>query len=275
MDMDKTIFHYSQASLQDFADCPRRFYYRYLERLAWPAVESEPVIEAERLMQAGEQFHRLVLQYLSGVPVRDLENAIMIQEDIQVWWQNFLNADIDLDGAELFPEKVLSVRVGEVKLVGKFDLVALTEDTQAVIYDWKTSQHPPSRSNLAARWQTIVYPYLLAKGGEILNRGKPVNPDRITMVYWYSNFPDQPSMFRYSAEDFASDEAAITDLITDIESRSGLKEFQLTVDEKRCKYCIYRSLCDRGVAAGDDLEVEFDSETEIELDFEQVQEIEF
>ena len=38
-------FHFSQGSLQDYVDCPRRFQLRYMMKLAWPAVEAEPAVE--------------------------------------------------------------------------------------------------------------------------------------------------------------------------------------------------------------------------------------
>jgi hypothetical protein len=56
-------------------------------------------------------------------------------------------------------------------------------------------------------------------------------------------------------------------------------DFYLTPDESRCKYCTYRSLCDRGIGAGsldqDDLYQESDGVDEFELDFDQIAEIEF
>ena len=50
-------------------------------------------------------------------------------------------------------------------------------------------------------------------------------------------------------------------------------EFSLTADEKRCAYCTYRSLCNRGVSAGSlsDLWDESDDEVGLSLDFEQSQ----
>ena len=51
-------FQFSQSSLQDFETCPRRFELRYLQRLSWPAIESEPIQVAERLAQLGADFHR-------------------------------------------------------------------------------------------------------------------------------------------------------------------------------------------------------------------------
>ena len=51
-------FRFSQASLTDYLDCPRRFQLRYLLEQAWPAVESEPLLERERLAELGRRFHR-------------------------------------------------------------------------------------------------------------------------------------------------------------------------------------------------------------------------
>ena len=65
-------FHFSQASLQDYVECRRRFQLRYLVKLAWPAVEAEPVLENERQIQIGGQFHRLIQQYLVGIDVEHL-----------------------------------------------------------------------------------------------------------------------------------------------------------------------------------------------------------
>ncbi|MCP4541151.1 MAG: PD-(D/E)XK nuclease family protein, partial [Chloroflexi bacterium] len=60
-------FQFSQASLQDYVDCPRRFQLRYVLRVAWPAPEAEPVLENERYLQQGAAFHRLVHQHALGL----------------------------------------------------------------------------------------------------------------------------------------------------------------------------------------------------------------
>ena len=72
-------FQFSQGSLQDYVDCRRRFQLRYLERRAWPALQTEPAIEAERHMRLGALFHRLVQAYLLGVPAESL--AALIQDE--------------------------------------------------------------------------------------------------------------------------------------------------------------------------------------------------
>jgi len=80
-------FAFSQQNLQDYLDCPRRFYLRYVEQLDWPAVESEPVLEQEHLAALGNQFHLLVQQTLSGVPAEVIRDSIH-EEDLSRWWRN-------------------------------------------------------------------------------------------------------------------------------------------------------------------------------------------
>ena len=63
---------FSQASLQDYVDCRRRFQLRYLLELAWPAIQAEPAEEQEIHSRQGELFHRLVLQHQMGIPAERL-----------------------------------------------------------------------------------------------------------------------------------------------------------------------------------------------------------
>jgi hypothetical protein len=56
-----------QSSLQGYVDCPRRFDLRYVQRLSYPAMESEPALENEKHQQEGEYFHRLAQQHLGKV----------------------------------------------------------------------------------------------------------------------------------------------------------------------------------------------------------------
>jgi len=55
------------------------------------------------------------------------------------------------------------------------------------------------------------------------------------------------------------------------------KEFPLTEDEKMCRFCVYRSYCNRGAQAGqmDEAEAEMESEAAFDINFEQISEIEF
>ena len=270
-------FQFSQGSLQDFVDCRRRFQLRYLKRLAWPALRAEPALEAERFLQQGALFHRLVQAYLLGVPAESLSGLIQ-NENLERWWGNYTQHGVDLTGLKLYPEISLSAPFGDFRLVAKYDLITTRPDGQMVIYDWKTSRVRTKQCVLAGRLQTRVYPYLLVRAGAHLNQGTPLQSGKIEMVYWFADYPTQPERFVYTESSFQEDEGYLLGLVEAIQ-RLEEDQFPLTDDERRCAFCVYRSLCDRGVKAGgiETLENELEEEEaiELDLDFEQIAEIEF
>ena len=128
--------------------------------------------------------------------------------------------------------------------------------------------------------QTVVYRYVLAQAGAHLlggYAGESIPPERIRMDYVYVAQGGQRLSFDYSAAQMREDEALLSQMIAAIHSAD---EFALTDDDRRCRFCSYRSLCDRGEAgrlADYDLD-EFEDEDEDQafaLDFDQIAEIEF
>jgi len=292
-------FQFSQRTLQDYVDCPRRFQLRYLLRLAWPALEAEPALENERYLQQGAAFHRLVHQHVLGIPPERLSSTVT-DEDLSRWWHSYLESGLAGLPATRYPEVVLSGALGHDRetgpstgrLVARYDLVAVGPSAmlragpsamlragpsamlragagrRAVIVDWKTSRKRTQRKWLAGRLQTRVYSYLLVRAGSHLNAGQPFEPGQVEMVYWFANFPADPERFSYDAAQFRADEVYLTSLIEEIKglalsSPKGLRDddFPLTTQKRRCRYCPYRSLCRRGVRAGafDEVEDEPDS----------------
>ncbi|MBN1179492.1 MAG: PD-(D/E)XK nuclease family protein [Anaerolineae bacterium] len=269
-------FQFSQGSLQDYVDCPRRFQLRYVEQVAWPAVQAEPVSDSERYQQQGEAFHRLVHQHLVGLPAERLTSTVADVE-LRAWWHSYLQqGPSDLPPAR-YPEIGLSAPLAGARLVAKFDVVAIAPGERAVIVDWKTSHHRLRRRWLSERLQTRVYPYLLVRAGAHLNGGRPIHPEQVAMVYWFANFPSEPERFGYDAQQYEAGEGYLEGLIAHIRGQEG--EFAMTDDERRCKYCVYRSLCGRGVQAGTMREMEEEPEAgdvpNFDFDFEQVAEIEW
>lgn len=265
----------SQSSLQDYVDCARRFQLRYLERLSYPAIESEPALENEKHLQEGEHFHRLVQQYLIGIPseqIAKLANTVNLQR----WWENFLNSP-DLTGLQnlsgLYAEATLSAPLGRYRLLAKYDLLAIG-DGKAVIYDWKTYRRRPRNERLSARMQTRVYRALLVHAGAHLNNGQPFSPEQVEMVYWFAEFPNEPARFPYTSAQYKRDWDTLVRLAEEIQSASS---YPLTDDHTKCLYCPYRSYCDRGVRAGDVDQAEAESEAEelFDVNFEQIGEIAF
>lgn len=264
----------SQGSLQDYVDCRRRFQLRYLLKVAWPALEAEPVLENEAAMQQGALFHRLVQQHLLGIPAEQL-TPLAKGHDLSRWWQNYLDLKLAA-AAVLYPEATLSMPFGICRLIAKYDLVLIASDGRAVIYDWKTARKRSKRAWLLERLQTRIYPYLLVQAGAHLNQGKPFTPEQIEMIYWFAEAPNEPEVIRYSSEQFSKDEEYLKSLVAEIDRLSS-DAFTLTPRVERCRFCTYRSLCDRGVEAGNlsELESELEPVVETEFDFEQIAEIAF
>ena len=273
-DILRQPFSFSQSCLQEYADCPRRFRLRYVDQLTWPAVESEPVAENEHRQQEGQIFHRLVQQHLLGLPTENLAR-LANTPNLARWWENYIVSDLGLNGYTIFTESALSAPLGAHRLLAKYDLIAIdTKKEKATIVDWKTYAKRPRDEWMSVRWQTRVYRSLLAVAGDHLNDGQPIVPEQIEMIYWYADFPSQPARFKYTSAQFKRDWSAIEKVVKEI---SSTKEFPMTEDEKMCRFCVYRSYCDRGKQAGamDEAEAEMESEAAFDVNFEQIGEIEF
>ncbi|MBC7871711.1 MAG: PD-(D/E)XK nuclease family protein [Chitinophagaceae bacterium] len=268
-------FQFTQSNLQDYVECARRFELRYLQKLKWPAVETEPIADREYHMRQGAAFHHLIHQYLVGVPAEAISQTAK-ENPLHDWWESFLRSDILSSlPPQRYPETSLSTPIGTYRLLAKYDLIAIEAGQKAVIIDWKTSLKRPKREDLARRMQTLVYPYVLAQAGTQLNNGQPLQPEQIEMIYWFAEEPNRPERFSYDAFQLTQDEQLLDRLIEEISTRTI---FELTPDERKCRFCVYRSLCRRGVEAGDfqeqqDLEAE--NGFDLDFNFDQIAEVEF
>jgi CRISPR/Cas system-associated exonuclease Cas4 (RecB family) len=176
----------------------------------------------------------------------------------------------------------LSTPLAGFRLLAKYDLLAIAPGRRAVIMDWKTGK-PQPRGVLGKRLQTSVYRYVLVRAGAGLNAGQPLTPEAVEMTYWQAQASQTQASqtsssarmtvtFDYSDDQYREDEARISELIRRI-ADTPLGRFQETLDDERCKYCRYRSLCDRGESAGDVSEIDIDDidagpDTGIDLDFD-------
>jgi hypothetical protein len=267
---------YSAASLQDFIDCRRRFQLRYVLKVAWPAIQSEPIMESERFMQLGSRFHRLIQQHLLSIPPQRLESLIH-EPELGRWWENYLGLAMQIaQSSQRYPEVSLSASLAGARFTAQCDLLQVCVDEKLVVYDWKTSRHRPTRTYLKNRLQTRLYPTLVVLSGSYLIGGKLIQPEQVEMVYWFADFPDRPQRFPYDQQQFEHDQNYLAELVSEI-LHLGKEDFPLSSRLESCRYCVYRSLCDRGSQAGalDEMESGDDEIHPITIDFDQVPEIGF
>jgi hypothetical protein len=293
-------FAFSQSSLQAYEDCARRFWLAYVQQLPWPAVEAAPVQEYERLTRLGATFHLLVQRAEIGLDPDQL--ATELEEPLAGWFDAYLRsrpADLPREFVEI--EHVLSIpfaptvalpntggneAMPSYRLAAKYDLVAAEQDGRVVIIDWKTTRRRTEPGILRRRLQTLVYPYVLVEASKGLPWG-PVQPEQVEMRYWFTAAPGQPVVFRYDSAQHAATGDRLQQLLHEILAGRTAADFPMVPDteinrKRFCSYCIYRSRCNRGVAAGDlealsDTENFFavDVESALEFTLEEVDELAF
>lgn len=271
---DQQSFVFSQHSLQDYADCPRRFWLRYLEQLAWPAPPAEPLEEYERHRLLGEQFHRLAHQALLGIDFQLLAKIAESDSLLLTWWENFERLFPSLVTGSRKMEFSLSVPIKQYRLFARFDMIQKWKDpVRWVIWDWKTGDKSPRLNSLLQRWQTRVYRYVLVEAGSSIFGEESPKPEDVEMVYWFAGAPEKSVRMPYSREQFEKDREDIFQLLEWIEQD---EEFLPTLEEKRCRFCVYRSFCSRGFAGNiQDWEEEEEVPEFPVLNFDQVSEIHF
>lgn len=256
-------FAFSQSSLQAHEDCPRRFWLAFVRQLPWPAVEASPVQEHEQLMRLGAAFHRLIERCEIGLDANVLGAGL--EPPLSDWFDAYLQhrpADLPSEFVEV--ERTLSLPLSTpqapgVLLAAKYDLIAAERDGRVVIVDWKSTRRRTDPGVLRQRIQTIVYPFVLVEASARLPFG-PLRPEQVEMRYWFTAAPGQPVTFRYDAAQHEANRRRIQQIIQQIVQpiHNGASEADFPkvpdseINRKRfCNYCIYRSRCGRGQAAGE------------------------
>lgn len=268
----------NQSSLQDFLDCPRRFELSALQELHWPAAHSAPLAKFEGLTELGSNFHHLCHQFFLGIDA-DLISSSLASQEIQQLWKSFLPFGKSLLPYPRYFEQILRIPFKNHFLVGKFDLIVQRAADDFLIIDWKTASNKPSRTVLANRVQTFLYPLIFQKAGGDLFGSREISPAEITMQYWYPLSSDPEEVFPYSETVHQEVLGKLSDHFAEIEKLiESDQTFPLTDDHERCTFCIYRSYCERGhqlrpVPPGADLEGE--DLSNVHFDLEIIKEIEF
>ncbi len=263
-------FTFSQSALQDFVDCPRRFELRYLLDVRWPAQKTAPALQYEAGQDKGQEFHHLVHQHALGVPA-ELLSATLTDDELKAWWARYLSWQAANLPEDRFPELTLTAPLAGALLTAKYDVVVGLNDGSFLIVDWKTGR-PQNRLRLADKMQTLVYPFVLARCGDWLNDGRPIAPERIRLIYWFAETGETVE-FKLTADKLQQDEARLTGLLQTIANAS---EFSKTENERHCRFCPYRSLCERNELAVDAEEPDADdAPAGLLLDLDNIEEISF
>ncbi len=245
---------HTQSTLQLYCDCPRRYWLSVVRRLPWPAARTASSQEDERRARLGTHFHRMVQRALRDLPVA----AGAVRGEAGRWFAEWRAAwDEAQSGLPLLREIECTLSTplplgdgrGSVRLLARYDLLAVEPGRRAVIIDWKSSGSLPPLDRLYARVQSRLYPFILVEAGPALPWG-PLLPEQVEMRYWFAAAPREPVILRYNDEQHAAQRQWLRTLLDDILSRQSEEEFppapgDTTTRHALCAHCIYRSRCGR------------------------------
>ena len=233
-------FQFTQSKLQDFRDCPRRFYLKYMENQRWPAPISVPQDQHEQAMKNGQRLHQLIERHHYGLSLDVLKRDI--DEPLTRWIDHYEAYLPSLAPyKQSFSETMLTAQLEQYHLAAKFDWIGF-DGKQVLAIDWKTGTLPPA-NRLQARMQTIVYLYVLYQSASSLF-GKEIK--HFTLRYFSVETTNAQS-FDVNARNVTQYEADILAILTQIQTST----FDKTEQERNCRYCVYRGLCGRGTASQD------------------------
>ncbi|MCD6302239.1 MAG: PD-(D/E)XK nuclease family protein [Anaerolineae bacterium] len=239
---------FSQHSLNTYSRCKRRFWLRYVARMPWPVPQDDDPLAYEAHLERGRILHQWIQRDLLGLPVAAQASS---DDKLGLWWQRYQAFDWGLVPSDVRePELPVTVVLGGHRLYARYDLVALDRGGQVMVVDWKTLETPPSRNVLERRVQTRVYLYTLARVASSLLGGEDVSPERISMLYWFTNRPNEPTVISYGQQAYQTDALRLEAMMTEI-SQQPREAFRRTDQPRQCATCNYRTLCQRGDIALD------------------------
>lgn len=238
------MFHLSQAHLTLLETCPRKFQYIFLDQLGFPIAP-----EQQEQFNWGDRFHRLMQQRELGLPI---QNLVPVDQPVQQSMEAFVQA-----ASELFQPDANTLRQSEhrrtLQLQGYlltviYDLLILGEP-QAQILDWKTYPRPQHSRGLAQRWQTRLYPFVLAETSRYV-------PEQISMTYWFIQAGTDPQpkpescKFIYSSALHQQISQTLTALLSQLTEwlrryEAGTPFPQAEVSAGHCDTCSFAIRCQR------------------------------
>ena len=141
------------------------------------------------------------------------------------------------------------------RLTALYDLLTIAPGERAVIVDWKTGRTRRIPATIQRRLQSRVYPYVLVEAGRRRAWG-PFAPHQVELRYWFTAAPSQPIRITYDTAQHEANRALLHGLLGHILAGQDQDDFPKVPDtevnrQRFCRFCVYRSRCDRGDLPGD------------------------
>lgn len=206
---------YSPNMLKTYEQCPRRYFYRYLEGISVP-MSLQP-------FEKGKKIHALANYFLKGINISRIETALTPVER-EIWNTLLDNPFFKKDCLQ--SEYQLSCKIGDFWVGGRLDAV-VHDYEQYYILDYKTGAVPKKPEY---DYQTMIY---------LLCLDKLLNGNYESLSFVYINLKDKNNYVINFDERLKSDyEERIIKICTDISTDTIYK-----CNTSACTACSGINIC--------------------------------
>lgn len=205
---------FSPNMLKTFETCPRKYYFKYIEKISVPQKSS--------FFEKGKKVHALANYYLRGDDISKMEKALN-SEELKLW--EILKQNEFFNKIYVNSEYNLSCKVDNYWIGGRLDAL-MKDDKNYYILDYKTGSIPknPEYDN-----QTITYLLCASK----------MYGDNIKFVY-IDLKNNQNSIIDFNSAKAQEYEKRITDICNKITNAQFPEEIE---HSKICDFCEYKKIC--------------------------------
>lgn len=205
---------FSPNMLKTFETCPKKYYFKYIEKISVP--------QKSNLFEKGKKVHALANYYLRGDDISKMEKALN-SEELKLW--ESLKQNEFFNKTYVNSEYNLSCKVGNYWIGGRLDAL-MKDDKDYYILDYKTGSIP---KNPEYDYQTITY---------LLCASKMYGND-IKFIY-IDLKNNQNSIIDFNSAKAKEYEKRITDICDKITNTQFPEEIE---HSKICDFCEYKKIC--------------------------------
>lgn len=207
--------NFSPNMLKVYKSCPKKFYYKYIEKINIP--------QSSTSFEKGKKIHALADYYLQGVNITAIESALNETEK-QIWNKLLNNKYYQKECCKA--EFSLSCKIGDYWISGRIDAI-VKEENRYYILDYKTGAIP---KDVKYDFQTMVY--LLCADKYLKHRY-----ESLSFVYLDLK-NDKEHIIDFNSELKKEYESAIIQTCSRITKTSSYP-----CNSEDCKNCEYLKLC--------------------------------
>lgn len=208
--------NFSPNMLKTYQTCPKKFYYRYIEKISIP--------KALTPFEKGKKIHALANYFLKGINISRIETALNTQEKI-IWEKLLNNKYFKMDCIKTeFP---IQIKLSEFWIGGRIDAI-VQNGTDYFILDYKTGSVP---QNPMFDFQTMVYLLCVDKYLKSYN----------SLKFVYIDLKKEKDLIIDFSKDTKTQYAEI--IYNNCQKISNDIIYECCQNPKECSLCEYQKIC--------------------------------